>query len=124
MAPNGPYLEEQRYISTPSQLSKNLITNASFRAKKLECDIPRVETSEVRYTWFYQPYKEKNEIILTKLELHYSISNLSIYIYLFVYFTIDLFIRRLITNQFGFKNQDVFILYPAISMNLTVYLPI
>ncbi len=42
MAPNGPYLEEQRYISTPSQLSKNLITNASFRAKKLEGDIPRI----------------------------------------------------------------------------------
>ena len=31
MAPNGPSLEEQRYISTPSQLSKNIITNASFR---------------------------------------------------------------------------------------------
>ena len=31
MAPNGPSIEEQRYISTPSQLSKNIITNASFR---------------------------------------------------------------------------------------------
>jgi len=49
MAPqSGAYMEDnqQRYISTPSQLSKNLITNASFRAKKLEGDIPRVETGE------------------------------------------------------------------------------
>jgi len=33
-------------ISTPSVLTKNMITNASFRTKKLECDIPRVETEE------------------------------------------------------------------------------
>ena len=46
MAPKGPSVEEQRYISTPSQLSKNIITNASFRTKKLEGDIPRVEEEE------------------------------------------------------------------------------
>ncbi|XP_023339775.1 hyccin-like isoform X2 [Eurytemora carolleeae] len=46
MAPNGPSIEEQRYISTPSQLSKNIITNASFRTKKLEGDIPRLEDDE------------------------------------------------------------------------------
>jgi len=46
MAPHGPSVEEQRYISTPSQLSKNIITNASFRTKKLETDIPRVEPDE------------------------------------------------------------------------------
>ena len=33
-------------ISTPSVLTKNMITNASFRTKKLECDIPRVECEE------------------------------------------------------------------------------
>lgn len=33
-------------ISTPSVLTKNMITNASFRTKKLECDIPRVESEE------------------------------------------------------------------------------
>jgi hypothetical protein len=46
MAPNGPSVEEQRYISTPSQLSKNIITNASFRTKKLEGDIPRLEEDD------------------------------------------------------------------------------
>ena len=33
-------------MATPSQLTKNMITNASFRTKKLECDIPRVECEE------------------------------------------------------------------------------
>merc|ERR1712013_727134 len=37
---------EAPHISTPSQLSKNMITNASFRTKKLEGDIPRIETEE------------------------------------------------------------------------------
>jgi len=37
---------EAPHISTPSQLTKNMITNASFRTKKLEGDIPRVETDE------------------------------------------------------------------------------
>jgi len=46
MAPNGPSVDEKRYISTPSQLSKNIITNASFRTKKLEMDIPRVEPED------------------------------------------------------------------------------
>jgi len=34
------------HISTPSQLSKNMITNASFRTKKLEGDIPRKENDD------------------------------------------------------------------------------
>ena len=33
-------------ISTPSVLTKNMITNASFRTKKLESDINRVENDE------------------------------------------------------------------------------
>jgi len=37
---------EAPHISTPSQLTKNMITNASFRTKKLEGDIPRVETED------------------------------------------------------------------------------
>merc|ERR1719228_1731553 len=37
---------EAPHISTPSQLTKNMITNASFRTKKLEGDIPRIETDE------------------------------------------------------------------------------
>lgn len=37
---------EAPHISTPSQLSKNMITNASFRTKKLEGDIPRVEADD------------------------------------------------------------------------------
>jgi len=37
---------EAPHISTPSQLTKNMITNASFRTKKLEGDIPRVETDD------------------------------------------------------------------------------
>jgi len=37
---------EAPHISTPSQLTKNMITNASFRTKKLEGDIPRIETEE------------------------------------------------------------------------------
>merc|ERR1711942_242018 len=37
---------EAPHIATPSQLTKNMITNASFRTKKLEGDIPRIETEE------------------------------------------------------------------------------
>merc|ERR1712202_31904 len=37
---------EAPHISTPSQFTKNMITNASFRTKKLEGDIPRVEDEE------------------------------------------------------------------------------
>ena len=33
-------------VATPSVLTKNMITNASFRTKKLEGDIPRVENDE------------------------------------------------------------------------------
>merc|ERR1719341_2806875 len=33
-------------VATPSVLTKNMITNASFRTKKLEGDIPRVETED------------------------------------------------------------------------------
>jgi len=37
---------QEPHMSTPSQLTKNMITNASFRTKKMEADIARVETEE------------------------------------------------------------------------------
>lgn len=37
---------QEPHMATPSQLTKNMITNASFRTKKLEADIARVETEE------------------------------------------------------------------------------
>jgi len=37
---------ETTHISTPSQLTKNMITNASFRTKKLDGDIPKVESDD------------------------------------------------------------------------------
>lgn len=46
LAPGVSTGEEQRYITTPTTLSKNMITNASFRTKKLEGDIPRVDGEE------------------------------------------------------------------------------
>jgi len=39
-------LVEPTTLAAPTQLSKNMITNASFRTKKLEGDIPRVEDEE------------------------------------------------------------------------------
>lgn len=39
-------IAETPQIATPSVLTKNMITNASFRTKKLEGDIPRVENDE------------------------------------------------------------------------------
>ena len=46
LASSSSALIEAPPISTPSVLTKNMITNASFRTKKLECDIPRVESEE------------------------------------------------------------------------------
>lgn len=46
LAPRVSTGEDQRYITTPTTLSKNMITNASFRTKKLEGDIPRVDGEE------------------------------------------------------------------------------
>jgi len=37
---------QEPHMATPSQLTKNMITNASFRTKKMEADIARVETDE------------------------------------------------------------------------------
>ena len=37
---------ETPQIATPSVLTKNMITNASFRTKKMEGDIPRVDNGE------------------------------------------------------------------------------
>lgn len=37
---------QEPHIATPSQLTKNMITNASFRTKKMEADIARIETEE------------------------------------------------------------------------------
>jgi len=37
---------QEPHMATPSQLTKNMITNASFRTKKMEADIARVETEE------------------------------------------------------------------------------
>jgi len=47
-ASSGGNLEEAPAltVATPSVLTKNMITNASFRTKKLEGDIPRVENDE------------------------------------------------------------------------------
>jgi len=39
-------IAETPQLATPSVLTKNMITNASFRTKKLEGDIPRVENDE------------------------------------------------------------------------------
>lgn len=46
VAPLATSAVEQPTIAAPTQLSKNMITNASFRTKKLEGDIPRVETED------------------------------------------------------------------------------
>lgn len=37
---------QEPHMATPSQLTKNMITNASFRTKKMEADIARVEIEE------------------------------------------------------------------------------
>ena len=41
---NGPSQLPAASITTPSQIAKNMITNASFRAKKIGDDIPKVES--------------------------------------------------------------------------------
>jgi len=46
VAPLATAAVSQPTIAAPTQLSKNMITNASFRTKKLEGDIPRVEDEE------------------------------------------------------------------------------
>ena len=46
-------LVEPTTLAAPTQLSKNMITNASFRTKKLEGDIPRVEDEEGRNRLLY-----------------------------------------------------------------------
>ena len=40
---SGDTIVETHHLATPSGLTKNMITNASFRTKKLEGDIPIVE---------------------------------------------------------------------------------
>jgi len=42
----GTMVVETPQIATPSVLTKNMITNASFRTKKMEGDIPRVDNGE------------------------------------------------------------------------------
>ena len=42
---NGPSQLPAASITTPSQIAKNMITNASFRAKKIGDDIPKVQES-------------------------------------------------------------------------------
>ena len=42
----GTMAVETPQIATPSVLTKNMITNASFRTKKMEGDIPRVDNGD------------------------------------------------------------------------------
>lgn len=39
---SSPSQVSTTHVSTPNQLAKNMITNASFRAKKMQTDIPKV----------------------------------------------------------------------------------
>ena len=41
-----PTSEVHSRLTSASQLTKNLITNASFKTKKLEGDIPRIDGDE------------------------------------------------------------------------------
>lgn len=43
---SSPSQVSTTHVSTPNQLAKNMITNASFRAKKMQTDIPKVHVDQ------------------------------------------------------------------------------
>ena len=60
---SGPSQLPAASIATPSQIAKNLITNASFRAKKMGDDIPKVEKTVEETT------KDKEEKMANNLKV-------------------------------------------------------